>query len=87
MRAASALDDRPRVTEARAFARGLAADVCDHRLGDFSIANQLRQFFFLRRTDFTKDHDRFGKRIGFKHQRRIGNANSENGVAADVRDR
>ena len=77
----------PGVTEARAFARRFAADVGDHRLGDFSIANHLRQFLFLRRTDLAEDHDRFCQRISFKHQRGIGNANAENRVAADVRDR
>ena len=55
MRPATAFNNRTRVTEARAFARGLAADVGDHRLGHFSITDQLRQFLFLRRTDFAKN--------------------------------
>jgi len=43
----AALDDRTRVTEARAFTRRFATDVGDHWLGHFSITNQLRQFLFL----------------------------------------
>src|SRR5205823_11963566 len=42
VRTASTFNDRARVTEASAFARRLPANVCDHWLGDFSIANQLR---------------------------------------------
>ena len=86
MGAASTFNDRASMTEPRAFPRRLPANVCDHRLGDFLIANQLRQFLFLRRTNFAKDDDSFGERIGFKQQRRIGNTNSKNGVAANVRD-
>ena len=47
MRAATAFDDRAGVTETRAFARSFPANVSDHRLGDFPIENQLREFFFL----------------------------------------
>ena len=47
VRTAAAFDDRAGVTEARPFARCFAADVSDHRLRDFSIDDQLRQFFFL----------------------------------------
>ena len=47
MRAATTFDDRARVTEARAFAGRFAADVCDQRFVDFSVDDQLRQFFFL----------------------------------------
>src|SRR4029077_882436 len=35
VRAAAAFNDCTRMTEARAFTRRLAADVCDHRLRDF----------------------------------------------------
>ena len=47
VRATTTFNNCSGVTKARAFARRLAADVCDHRLGDFPIANQLRQFLFL----------------------------------------
>ena len=47
MRAATAFNDRARMAKPRAFARSLAADVSDHRLGDFPIEDQLRKFFFL----------------------------------------
>src|SRR5437762_3427934 len=41
MGAASTFNNRASVTEPRAFACRLTADVCDYRLRDFSIANQL----------------------------------------------
>src|SRR5437667_12881092 len=47
VRATTTFNNRARVTEACAFTRRLAADVCDHRLAYFSIANQLREFLFL----------------------------------------
>ena len=47
MRAATAFNDHARMAKPRAFARSLAADVSDHRLGDFPIEDQLRKFFFL----------------------------------------
>ena len=47
MRAAAALDDGAGMAETSAFARSLAANVSDHRLGDFSSGNQLRQFLLL----------------------------------------
>ena len=84
MRASAAFNDRARVTEARAFSRSLPADVRDHRFGDFSIDDQLRQFLFLRGTDFAKDHDRFRERILFEHQCRVWQANSNHRVTADV---
>ena len=87
MRASTAFNDRARVTKACAFARRFAADVRDHGLGDFSIANQLCQFLFLGRTDFAKDHNRFSERIDFKHERGIWNTNSKNRVATNVRNR
>src|SRR6266566_2350942 len=40
VRAATALNDRARVTESRALTRRFAADVRDYRLGHFSVANQ-----------------------------------------------
>ncbi len=86
MRAAPAFNDRSGVTESRSFARRFAADICDDRFGHFSIADQLCQLFFLRRTDFTKDDNRLRKRISFEHQRSIGNTNSEYRIATDVRD-
>ena len=84
MRASATFNDRSRVTEARAFACSLPADVRDHRFGDFSIDDQLRQFLFLRGTDFAKDHDRFRERILFEHQCRVWQANSNHRVTADV---
>ena len=47
MRAAAAFDNRTGVTEPRTFARGFAANIGNHRFGDFSIDNKLREFFFL----------------------------------------
>ena len=47
MRAPTTLDDRARVTEARAFASSLAANIRDYRLRDFPVDNELCEFFFL----------------------------------------
>ena len=85
MRAAAAFDDRARMTEACPFARCFAADVGDHRLGDFSIDDQLRQFF-LRRPDFAKDHDRFGDRFLFRTSAPRPADDPDHRVATDVHD-
>ena len=53
---------------------------------DALSADVLRQFFFLTRTDFAKDHNCFRERIGFEHQGRIGQTDSNHRVTADVHD-
>ena len=74
------------MTEASSLARGFTADVCDDWLGDLAIVNQLREFFFLGRTNFAKDHDCFSERICFEHQRGFWNANAKHRITADVCD-
>ena len=86
VRSTSAFNDRTCMTEASSLARGFTADVCDDWLGDLAIVNQLREFFFLGRTNFAKDHDCFSERICFEHQRSFWNANAKHRIAADMCD-